>query len=100
MKVGISGKGGTGKTTIAGTLARLAARRGMRTLALDCDSNPNLGLTLGLDEATIAAMPPLPRTMRGDVPAPPEDLIRAHAVTAADGVSLVIAARIDRAGFG
>lgn len=48
MRVAIVGKGGVGKTTIAGTLARLLARRGRRVLALDLDPNPGLGWSLGL----------------------------------------------------
>ncbi len=48
MKIGIVGKGGVGKTTIAGILARAFADRGHRVVALDCDTNPNLGLALGL----------------------------------------------------
>jgi len=48
MKVVVTGKGGSGKTTVAGTLARHLARRGHRVVAVDCDPSPNLGLTLGL----------------------------------------------------
>ena len=44
MKVAIAGKGGSGKTTIAGTLARVMADRGQRVVAIDDDSNPNLRL--------------------------------------------------------
>jgi CO dehydrogenase maturation factor len=48
MKIAIAGKGGVGKTTIAGTLARLLARQHRNVLALDADSNPNLALSLGI----------------------------------------------------
>lgn len=48
MKVAVSGKGGVGKTLIAGGLARGFAERGLKTIAIDADSSPNLGLTLGL----------------------------------------------------
>lgn len=48
MKVAVSGKGGVGKTLIAGGLARGFAQRGLNTIAIDADSSPNLGLTLGL----------------------------------------------------
>ncbi len=48
MKVAVSGKGGVGKTLIAGGLAYGFAQRGFKTLAIDADSSPNLGLTLGL----------------------------------------------------
>ncbi len=49
MKVAISGKGGVGKTLIAGGLARGFVERGLKTIAIDADSSPNLGLTLGLN---------------------------------------------------
>ncbi|MDQ4077962.1 MAG: helix-turn-helix domain-containing protein [Chloroflexota bacterium] len=48
MKIAIAGKGGVGKTTIAGTLARLLARDHQAVLALDADSNPNLAVSLGI----------------------------------------------------
>ena len=48
MKIGIVRKGGVGKTTIAGIVARAIARRGRAVIALDCDANPNLGIALGL----------------------------------------------------
>ena len=48
MKIATVGKGGSGKTTIAGTLARIFAEDGRRILAIDGDPNPNLALMLGL----------------------------------------------------
>ncbi len=48
MKVAVSGKGGVGKTLIAGGLARGFVERGLKTIAIDADSSPNLALTLGL----------------------------------------------------
>ncbi len=48
MKLVVAGKGGSGKTSISGTMARLLARDGHRVLAIDADSNPNLALTLGI----------------------------------------------------
>lgn len=48
MKIAVVGKGGSGKTTTAAILARTMARNGRRVVALDCDSNPNLGISLGL----------------------------------------------------
>ena len=48
MKVAVAGKGGVGKTLIAGGLAKGFADRGLKTIGLDADSSPNLGLTLGL----------------------------------------------------
>ncbi|HEX8983864.1 MAG TPA: AAA family ATPase [Bryobacteraceae bacterium] len=48
MKVAISGKGGVGKTTVAGTLARLWAQDGRRVLAIDADPDANLASAVGL----------------------------------------------------
>lgn len=48
MKIAVMGKGGSGKTTTSGVLARGLAREGWEVVAIDCDSNPNLGISLGL----------------------------------------------------
>ena len=47
MRVAVIGKGGAGKSVIAGTMARIAARQGARVLALDSDLLPGLSLSLG-----------------------------------------------------
>jgi CO dehydrogenase maturation factor len=53
VKVAVSGKGGVGKTLIAGGVAYYFVSRGLKTIAIDADTSPNLALTLGLplDEA-------------------------------------------------
>ncbi len=48
MKIATVGKGGSGKTTIAGVLARVFASRAQHILAIDGDPNPNLALTIGM----------------------------------------------------
>lgn len=48
MKIAVAGKGGSGKTTVSAILARTLAADGHRVLAVDADTNPNLGLSLGL----------------------------------------------------
>jgi CO dehydrogenase maturation factor len=48
FKIAVCGKGGVGKTLIAGTMARLLAKRGFKVLAIDVDSNPNLYSVLGI----------------------------------------------------
>lgn len=63
MKVAIAGKGGSGKTTVAGTMARLAAGRGIDVLAVDADLNPNLALVLGLRPEALDAVTPLPHDL-------------------------------------
>lgn len=60
MKICVSGKGGSGKTTISGTLARLAAQEGRKVIAIDADTNPNLALTLGVDGDVLNGIEPLP----------------------------------------
>lgn len=63
MKIAIAGKGGSGKTSIAGTMARLLGREGKRVLAIDGDSNPNLALTLGIPADRMNEVPTLPRDL-------------------------------------
>ena len=48
MKIAVSGKGGVGKTLVAGALACFFASKGMKTIGIDADPSPNLALTLGL----------------------------------------------------
>lgn len=48
MKVAVIGKGGSGKTTTSAVVARELARRGRSVVALDCDTNANLALSLGM----------------------------------------------------
>jgi len=48
--IALAGKGGTGKTTIAGWLVRYLIEHGMRpVLAVDADANANLNEVLGLE---------------------------------------------------
>jgi CO dehydrogenase maturation factor len=51
------GKGGAGKSALAGTFARALARRGQPVLAIDSDPMPGLAFSLGL-EITEAPIPP------------------------------------------
>ena len=48
LKLAISGKGGVGKSTLAGTLARLWAAEGRPVLAIDADPDANLASAIGL----------------------------------------------------
>ncbi|MHB9036248.1 MAG: ATP-binding protein [Armatimonadota bacterium] len=48
LKLAITGKGGVGKSTLAGTLARLWAADGCRVLAIDADPDANLASALGI----------------------------------------------------
>jgi len=48
MKIAVAGKGGVGKTVVAGVLASFFAEKGFKVLAIDADPSPNLALTLGI----------------------------------------------------
>src|SRR2546425_9883321 len=48
----VVGKGGVGKTTVAAALARLLARRGRRTLAVEVDGARRLSALLGASGTT------------------------------------------------
>jgi len=48
VKIAVTGKGGVGKTTIAGVLSCLLYKKGFKVLAVDADPNANLSSTLGL----------------------------------------------------
>ncbi len=59
MKLAISGKGGVGKTTVAGTLARILAARGMRVLAVDADPDANLASAVGVPPQAAESIVPI-----------------------------------------
>lgn len=59
MKIAVSGKGGVGKTLIAGGLGYFFAGKGLRTIAIDADPSPNLALTLGLSIEDLQNMVPI-----------------------------------------
>lgn len=59
MKIAVTGKGGVGKTTIAGTMARLLAARGKIVYAVDADPDANLASAVGVDAEAAAAIRPI-----------------------------------------
>jgi CO dehydrogenase maturation factor len=50
MKIAVTGKGGAGKSTVAGILAHLAKRDGKTVLAVDADPDAKLAFALGIPE--------------------------------------------------
>jgi CO dehydrogenase maturation factor len=50
MKIAVSGKGGIGKTTIVGFMARIFRDNGNQVLAIDADPDMNLATILGISE--------------------------------------------------
>ncbi len=59
LKIAITGKGGVGKTTLAGMLARAFAADGRRVLAIDADPDANLASALGIPADRGAKLQPL-----------------------------------------
>jgi CO dehydrogenase maturation factor len=106
MKLAIAGKGGSGKTSISGTMARLLARQGRRVLAIDGDTNPNLALTLGIPAEQMSTTPTLPRDLLrrtadgAELTQPLDEVKAAHALTGPDGVQLMVMALPQHAGTG
>lgn len=111
MKIAIAGKGGTGKTTISGTLARWLARADREVVAVDADSNPNLDAILGLDRPRAGAVKALPTDLRQTVEDPDGTkrtvltrplpaVIEKYGALAPDGVRLLVMGKIGHAGDG
>lgn len=63
MKIAITGKGGVGKTTFAGTLARILANENETVLAIDADPDANLASALGFSEAAVKDVEPIASMM-------------------------------------
>jgi CO dehydrogenase maturation factor len=59
LKIAIAGKGGVGKTFIAGTLARLFARAGRKVIVVDADPNINTASSLGISAEVSDSIVPL-----------------------------------------
>ena len=106
MKLAIAGKGGSGKTSVSGTMARLLARRGHRVLAIDGDSNPNLALTLGIPAERMGDLPTLPRDLLrrteagSELTKTLEEICESHSLKGPDGVTLLVMANPQHAGTG
>lgn len=101
MKIVITGKGGAGKTTIAGALARHLARAGHRVVALDCDPNPSLGITLGFGPERTETAPAVLNSLmvsghtHNDPDPDPEDLLDRYGIDGPDGVRLLTVGRVE-----
>ena len=101
MKIATVGKGGAGKTTIAGTLSRILARRQGEIIAIDGDPNPNLALTLGMTRADADGINYIPSTVMKLVDTPSGErelvmnvekdaLMADYAATAPDNIHLIV----------
>jgi len=101
MKIATVGKGGSGKTTIAGVLARVFAERDQHILAIDGDPNPNLALTLGMSREAADRIQYIPSDIMRragekdgvvilEAAYPHEEIMARYGHKAADNVDLIV----------
>ncbi|MFC1704229.1 AAA family ATPase [Candidatus Omnitrophota bacterium] len=114
MKIAVTGKGGSGKTTTVAGLALTIKEKGKQVIALDCDPDMNLGLSLGFaDYATITPISEMKdliaqRTEVESLDKPttffklnpkvsdiPDKFAAKH-----DGIKLLVMGKVDKAGGG
>jgi len=110
LKIAVAGKGGVGKTTIAGTLSRLLAREGHPVIAVDADPAMNLKFTLGIKEnpTPISALKDLIFERTGaysgtgiyKLNPKVDDIITKYGAEGPDGVTLLVMGTIEKGGGG
>jgi CO dehydrogenase maturation factor len=113
MKIAVAGKGGVGKTLVAAGLAWSLARRGFRTIAVDADPTPNLGVSLGLTIPEASSILPVSenaaliesKTRTGfpgvySLTFSVEDIIRDYTVPTPSGARLLVMGTVKAMGSG
>lgn len=108
MKVAVAGKGGSGKTTISGTLVRSFAASGEEVLTIDDDDDPNLSIVVGvprsknspvLPEDIVTRVKTSENEFQYHLNISPKDIINDYGITPIDGVTLLKAGTV-KAGNG
>lgn len=108
VKIAITGKGGVGKTTISGTLARMLARDGYEVIAIDADADMNLASSLGVSN------PPEPLTDYQDLideragqkggmfkfNPKVDDIVSEFGIVGPDNVKMLVMGTVERGGSG
>ena len=114
MKIAVTGKGGSGKTTTAAGLALTLKEKGKQVITLDCDPDMNLGLSLGFANyekiTPISEMKDLIATRTGveslDKPTtffklnPKVSDIPEKCAVEHDGIKLLVMGKVNKAGGG
>uniref|UniRef100_A0A7C4D3W5 CO dehydrogenase nickel-insertion accessory protein CooC n=1 Tax=Thermofilum pendens TaxID=2269 RepID=A0A7C4D3W5_THEPE len=114
MKVVVTGKGGTGKTSTAAALSLQLAEMGYKVLAIDADSFPNLARSLGLSDENVTPLTHNLELVRERTGAAPgdgwglffsltpkvDDLAERYGVKVSDNLSLVVLGGIEQPGEG
>lgn len=117
LKIAVSGKGGVGKTTIAGILARLLGREGEKVLVIDADPDSNLASAIGIKREKRNDIQPLSRmfdlieertgarpgeAIGGFFKLNPkvDDLVDKYGIEGEDGVKLLVLGTISSGGSG
>ncbi len=108
VKIAVTGKGGVGKTTLSGTLARMLAKDGYDVLAIDADADMNLASSLGIKN------PPKPLTEYKDLieeragekggmfkfNPKVDDVVDKFGVVGPDNVKMLVMGTVERGGSG
>ncbi|UCF08374.1 MAG: AAA family ATPase [Thermoplasmata archaeon] len=116
-KIAVSGKGGVGKTTVAGILARLLGKEGKKVLVIDADPDSNLASAIGVPREKREGIIPLShmfdlieertgarpgQSFGGMFSLNPkvDDLVDRYGIEGEDGVKLLVLGTISSGGGG
>jgi CO dehydrogenase maturation factor len=117
LKIAVSGKGGVGKTTVAGILARLYGREGENVLVIDADPDSNMASAIGVPKEKREGIVPLSQMFdlieerTGARPGQSyggmfklnpkvDDLVQRYGIEGKDGVKLLVLGTISQGGGG